>query len=208
MTLRAAATERSISARSSLEPFCWSTPWENGRRAGRWRVTHVPSRRSASPHQGRNANDADSRFRLIGDSCVRPAGWWVRAQIFGQNRADRPFIHGQPHRRSRRCCLRFRGRSDRASSFDTRLAQDAIGQPSCVFLRVNGHPDLFARDRVFQQSPRPPHVLRDLHQRVSLLSNCLLGRGAYTPTLSLCRPPRSEITSRVLRSPIRGADEC
>jgi hypothetical protein len=74
VTLRAAATERSIRARSSLEPFCWSRPWEDGRRAGRWRVRQVPSRRSASPQQGRNANDADSRPPLIGDSSVRPAG--------------------------------------------------------------------------------------------------------------------------------------
>ena len=54
-------------------------------------------------------------------------------------------------RRSRRRSLRFRGRSDRAFSLDTRLSQNAIAEPPGVLLRVNRHPDFLAGRGMFQQ---------------------------------------------------------
>jgi len=53
---------------------------------------------------------------------------------------------GSPHHSPR-----FQARSDKEPSFDTCLAQDAVTQPSSIFLGMNRHPDFFAGRGMLQQ---------------------------------------------------------
>ena len=122
-------------ARRALSLHCAGRP--PGPRRQRYQPLSSPCRRSAP-----------RGLVHLGDWPDAPGGTPSARHEWRVRPLQRLLLRRRPatlaRRRSRRRCLRFRGQSDREESFDTRLAQDAVAQPSGVLLRVNGHPDFLA----------------------------------------------------------------